>query len=159
MTMKKLILLSILTIAFTMSTIAQDKISDIKRLLELINSEQISDAMINSMVPILKQQASEKIQENGAKEKFNSTMDALMDEAKELSNKVVSVELVNIYEKHFTHEEIKDLITFYESPTGKKILEKSPEITKELMISITTKYMPEFQMSLTKKLEELKEND
>lgn len=133
--MKKLFLLSILTIAFTTNAVAQDKISDIKYLLELINSEQVSDAMINSMIPVLKQQVGEKIKENNAKEKFDRTMDAMMDEVEELSNKLVNVELVNIYEKHFTHEEIKDLIKFYESPTGKKILEKSPEITKELMNS------------------------
>lgn len=157
--MKKLFLLLILTITFTMSTIAQDKITDIKYLLKLVNSEQVSDAMINSMIPVLKQQASEKIQENSAKEKFNSLMDTLIIEVKELSNKLVNVELVNIYEKHFTHEEIKDLIKFYKSPTGKKLLEKSPEITKELMNSMMTKHMPEFQENLHKKLQELKEND
>lgn len=157
--MKKLFLLLILTITFTMSTIAQDKITDIKYLLKLVNSEQVSDAMINSMIPVLKQQASEKIQENSAKEKFNSLMDTLIIEVKELSNKLVNVELVNIYEKYFTHEEIKDLIKFYKSPTGKKLLEKSPEITKELINSMMTKHMPEFQENLHKKLQELKEND
>lgn len=157
--LKKLFLLLILTITFIMSTIAQDKITDIKYLLKLVNSEQVSDAMINSMIPVLKQQASEKIQENSAKEKFNSLMDTLIIEVKELSNKLVNVELVNIYGKHFTHEEIKDLIKFYKSPTGKKLLEKSPEITKELMNSMMTKHMPEFQENLNKKLEEFKEND
>lgn len=157
MIMKKFFLLSILTLYFTMSAIARDKITDIKYLLKLVNSEQVSDAMINSMIPVLKQQASEKIQENSAKEKFNSLMDTLIIEMKELSNKLVNEELVNIYAKHFTHEEIKDLITFYESPIGRKILEKSLEITKELMNAMMTKYMPEFQKNLNKKLEELKE--
>lgn len=152
--MKKLFLLSILAFAFTMNVIAQDKIADIKRLLEVMNSEQMSETMLDSMTPLLKQQVGEKIKENSAKEKFDSTMDAMMDEVKELSNKLVNVELVNIYDKHFTHEEIKDLIKFYESPTGKKILEKSPEITKELMNSMMTRYMPEFQNNLSRRLEE-----
>jgi len=159
--MKKLVLLSILTIAFTMGSMAQDKISDIKRLLEVMNSEQMSETMLNSMVPFLKQQITSQIKENSAKEKNDKMIDALtdamMEEMKELSHKLNSVELVNLYDKHFTQGEIKDLIEFYESPTGKKILAKSPEITKELMNSMMIKYMPELQKNLNKKLEELKE--
>jgi hypothetical protein len=159
--MKKLVLLSIITIAFAMGSMAQDKILDIKRLLEVMNSEQISEAMLNSMVPVLKQQINSRIKENSAKEKIDKMMDdftdAMMEEMKELSRKLNDVELVNIYDKHFTHGEIQDLIEFYESPTGKKILEKNPEITKELMSSMMTKYMPEIQKNLNKKLEELKE--
>src|SRR5690554_6267734 len=153
--MKKLVLLSIITIAFAMGSMAQDKILDIKRLLEVMNSEQISEAMLNSMVPVLKQQINSRIKENSAKEKIDKMMDdftdAMMEEMKELSRKLNDVELVNIYDKHFTHGEIQDLIEFYESPTGKKILEKNPEITKELMSSMMTKYMPEIQKNLNKK--------
>lgn len=113
------------------------------------------------MVPVLKQQINSRIKENSAKEKIDKMMDdftdAMMEEMKELSRKLNDVELVNIYDKHFTHGEIQDLIEFYESPTGKKILEKNPEITKELMSSMMTKYMPEIQKNLNKKLEELKE--
>lgn len=159
--MKKLVLLSIITIAFVMGSMAQDKISDIKRLLEVMNSEQMSEAMLNSMVPVLKQQINSRIKENSAKKKIDKMMDdftdAMMEEMKELSRKLNEVELVNIYDKHFTQGEIQDLIEFYESPTGKKILEKNPEITKELMSSMMTKYMPEIQKNLNKKLEELKE--
>lgn len=159
--MKKLVLLSIITIAFVMGSMAQDKISDIKRLLEVMNSEQMSEAMLNSMVPVLKQQINSRIKENSAKKKIDKMMDdftdAMMEEMKELSRKLNDVELVNIYDKHFTQGEIQDLIEFYESPTGKKILEKNPEITKELMSSMMTKYMPEIQKNLNKKLEELKE--
>ncbi|WP_158602529.1 DUF2059 domain-containing protein [Proteiniphilum sp. X52] len=159
--MKKLFLLSILTIAFTASVVAQDKLSDIKHLLELINSEQMSQNMLNAMIPALKQQIASQVKENSAKEKIDKMMDALtnemMEEVKELTHKLNSVELVNIYDKHFTQEEIKDLIEFYESPTGKKILVKSPEIAQELMNVMMIKYMPEFQMNLNKRFEELKQ--
>lgn len=64
--------------------------------------------------------------------------------------------MVLTYDKLLTHEEIKDLIKSYEAPTGKKMIEKTPEITKDLMNSLMTKYMPEFQEKLTKKLESLK---
>lgn len=40
---------------------------------------------------------------------------------------------IPIYEKHFTHDEIKGLLEFYESPLGKKTLEKMPLVTAECM--------------------------
>jgi hypothetical protein len=55
--MKKLFLLSILTIVFTMSALAQDKTADIKRLLGVINSEQMSDALFDAIISHLKQAA------------------------------------------------------------------------------------------------------
>jgi len=139
-----------------MSSNAQDKASDLKKLFKLMDSEKMIDGMMNNMILALKQQASGQIQENGAKEKYDKYIDFMMNEVKELSKKLVNEEMVNIYDKHFTHEEIKDLVQFYESPTGKKLLEKNPEITKDLINSMMTKYMPEFQERLTKKMEELK---
>jgi len=152
--MKKLLFLSILTIVFTMNSNAQDKASDLKKLFKLMDSEKMIDGMMNNMILALKQQASGQIQENGAKEKHDKYIDFMMNEVKELSKRLVNEEMVNIYDKHFTHEEIKDLIQFYESPTGKKLLEKNPEISKDLMNSMMTKYMPEFKERLTKKMEE-----
>lgn len=39
--------------------------------------------------------------------------------------------MVSIYEKHFTEKEIDDIITFYRTDTGKKLIEKLPIITHE----------------------------
>ena len=153
--MKKLLLLSILTMVFTMSSFAQDKTSDLKRLFELIDSEKMLDGMFSNMIPMMKQQAGEKIQGNNANEKLDEYINFMMAEMKSLTSKLINEELVGIYSQHFTHEEIKDLIKFYESPTGKKMIEKTPEVTTDLMNSMM-KYMPEFQQRLTKKLEELK---
>jgi hypothetical protein len=154
--MKKLLLLSIIAIVFSIGSFAQDKASDLKKLFELMDSEKMIDGIMNNMIPSLKQQASVQIQGEDAKEKFDQYIDFLMSETKELSNILVNEEMVDIYDKYFSHEEIKDLISFYESPTGKKILKITPEISKDLMNSMMTKYMPEFQEKLTKELEKLK---
>src|SRR5205823_2255100 len=36
-----------------------------------------------------------------------------------------------IYDQHFTHDEIRQMISFYESPLGKKISATLPEIQQE----------------------------
>lgn len=154
--MKKLLFFSILTIVFTINSIAQDKTADLKVLFELMKTESMIDAQISNMIPMLKQQASEQIQGSDAQMKFDEYLSFMLKEVKELSNKLINEEMIDIYDKHFTHEEIIDLIKFYESPIGKKILEKTPEITADLMNSMMTKFMPEFQEKLYKKLEELK---
>lgn len=41
--------------------------------------------------------------------------------------------LIPIYAKHYTHSDIKELITFYQSPIGKKVTANLPAITQESM--------------------------
>ena len=42
-------------------------------------------------------------------------------------------QLIPIYKKHFTQEDVKAIIAFYESPVGKKLAEQTPLITVESM--------------------------
>jgi hypothetical protein len=41
--------------------------------------------------------------------------------------------LVEVYGKYFDDEEMSDLLRFYDSKSGKKMLEKTPELIKESM--------------------------
>jgi hypothetical protein len=42
-------------------------------------------------------------------------------------------QLIPIYKKHFTQEDVKAIIAFYETPIGKKLAEQTPQITLESM--------------------------
>ena len=44
-------------------------------------------------------------------------------------------QLIPIYKKHFTQDEVKAIIVFYESPAGKKLAEKTPLVTVDSMQS------------------------
>lgn len=41
--------------------------------------------------------------------------------------------MAKVYMEVYTHDEIKQMLKFYESPVGKKITEKSSELTKKNM--------------------------
>ena len=41
-------------------------------------------------------------------------------------------QVIILYSNRFTHQEIKDLIAFYETPTGQKIIRIMPNLTEEL---------------------------
>jgi hypothetical protein len=43
----------------------------------------------------------------------------------------VTNQLVGIYDKHFTEDEIKDLLEFYGSPLGQKVAAEMPKISRE----------------------------
>ncbi len=50
---------------------------------------------------------------------------------KEINPQELMDMIVPIYDKHFSHQEIRQLIAFYQSPLGKKISATLPEIQRE----------------------------
>lgn len=111
------------------------------------------NSTLDNMLPMLKQQAKNQFLGENDNEKFDAFVEVVSEEAKLMSKKLLKEEMLPLYDKHFTHQEIKDLIWFYESPTGKKILEKSPELTQEIMGKMMSKHLPEFQNKIVKYLE------
>lgn len=45
----------------------------------------------------------------------------------------INSDVADLYMKKFTHDEVKEILKFYESPVGKKMSEVTPEITSESM--------------------------
>lgn len=39
--------------------------------------------------------------------------------------------MVKLYTTNFSESELKDLVAFYQSPLGKKVLEKMPQLTQQ----------------------------
>jgi uncharacterized protein len=89
---------------------------------------------------------------NGSTETYNMVYDQLTAQLKltkpgvpdsawsNLKREVFDVEimeltkqLVPLYKKHFTQGEVKELISFYESPIGKKLTTETTLIAKETM--------------------------
>ena len=80
---------------------------------------------------------------------WNSTMNTIMTQIvqgheevkaplmaflnKWMSYKIMEPKLAGIYAKHYTAQEMSDLVAFYHSPTGKKSLDLMPVVTGESM--------------------------
>jgi hypothetical protein len=64
-------------------------------------------------------------------EKFKEVMKSFMD--KYYTYDILKPKLAKIYADEFTELELKDLIVFYSSPTGKKFADKIPSLTKKGM--------------------------
>ena len=64
--------------------------------------------------------------------KFQSQMTAFFDKYQPMDN--YKDTFANIYAHEFTEQELKQLVDFYNSPTGKKILAKLPAIMQQSML-------------------------
>ena len=144
------LLLFSITVAFS-----QSKTDDIKALFELMDTEKTINATTDNMISIFKQQGLMQFNSDEDKEEMDAYMDYMTKKVKEMTVGLLT-DMVPIYDKHFTHDEIKGLIDFYSTPIGKKLLEKTPELTQDMMNLSMTKYMPEIQKSMLEKLEEMK---
>ncbi|MDR0668747.1 MAG: DUF2059 domain-containing protein [Treponema sp.] len=117
--MKKLCILCLLGAALACSAYGQTKRQDILKLLEMTNAQSQAVQMFDLMLPDLSQLAPQAPAEfwTMLKEKIN------VDSFVEL--------LIPLYDRHFSHNDIKELIRFYESPIGRKMLEVTPALTQE----------------------------
>lgn len=154
--MKKLFIICILFCSFTAVLNAQDKAADIKRLLEVMESQKMMDLVTTQVSGAFLQQARASIQGEEQKAKYDKFAEYVMQEGKNMSMKILNEEVVKSYDKYFTQQEIKELIKLYENPVMKKVLKLTPEINQEMMSAVTTKYMPEYQAKVMQKMSELK---
>lgn len=106
------------------------KKEDIRKLLELTGTKQLMassmEGMMTSMRPVLENSLPagnyrpQLVELFMAKFKAKVDFDRLTDMA------------ADVYDKHFSHEEIKQLVAFYQTPVGQKLTAALPEITNEM---------------------------
>jgi hypothetical protein len=56
--------------------------------------------------------------------------------------------MIPLYEKHLTHDEVRALVDFYQTPTGASVIAKMPALTQESMVlgaSLGQELAAEFQ--------------
>lgn len=79
-----------------------------------------------------------------------------MFRAREIALKLVNIDMVDIYEKYFTIEEIEDFTAFYKTKSAQRLLAQMPEISKDIMTIMGTKYQKDLQASYMQDVEEIK---
>ena len=125
-------LLTVILVAATMTTglaLAGEKTADaakradIKKLMDVTGSGSLGVQAMNQMITLFKQS------KMGVPDKFWTDLMAEVD-----PNELVEM-CIPSYVKHFTHAEIKQLLAFYETPLGKKLIKTQPAIMQECMIA------------------------
>jgi uncharacterized protein len=118
--MKKYSLVLIYTLfvlsAFSQSTSKNDRI---RELMEETGAGQLGVQLINNVIATYR------------KDVPSVPAEFWVEFSKEINPNELIELVVPIYAKHFTEKEINQLIQFYRSPIGQKVIEKLPLITQD----------------------------
>ena len=116
---KSLLILSFCILTFSANAQNSTKTEKIKQLLELTGSGKLGIQMMNQMMSSFKNSYS-KVNEQFW-EDFKSEINA-----NDIENMILP-----IYDKYYTESDIDQLITFYNSPIGKKMINTMPLVMQE----------------------------
>jgi hypothetical protein len=112
------------TVAFADNTAkhaATPKEAAIRKLLQLTGAAALGAQVMNQLIDTFKQSMP------------NVPASFWPELAKELNPDELVERVIPVYDKQLTEAEINDLIHFYETPTGKKLIKVMPAITQESM--------------------------
>ena len=106
------------------------KDADLRSLLELVGArDQVQDGL-NNVTEQFRQNLLETVPNNDKGQAFVSAF--VVSYQKNFDRNQVTDQLVGIYDKHFSEDDIKGLLQFYGSPLGQKVASEMPKITREI---------------------------
>lgn len=109
-----------------------EKKADINKMFEITGARKTNYLVANQ----ISQQILSSIQQENPN-LSTKTFDIIREEMGKVISEVTTQEgglfdlLIEIYHQHLSHEEIRGLISFYETPLGKKLIEVTPAIAQE----------------------------
>ncbi|CAN0619137.1 DUF2059 domain-containing protein [Burkholderia multivorans] len=98
----------------------------------LSENKTLSDKQKQASVPTLQKNAVPKLVENAGK----------VFGTQSFSNDAMSAQY-DAYAKYYSTSEIKDLTTFYKSPTGRKFIQVQDQVGRDVVNGLMQKYMPQ----------------
>ena len=168
-----------LSFVFTVPAFVQDKpdsekVALIKKLFVLMDIKNMQESIMASSwqdleEQIMKGMSGTMVNPTAPKEQQEAMERAMLEYSKRISTKfqVRMKEKINIaelteritlpiYDKTFSVAEIKDLIAFYETPTGQKMVKSMPQMTQETMQKTMEAVMPQIMQIMSEVSEEEK---
>ena len=148
--MKKVYVL-VFTALFMLNVNATELASkkSVEKLMELTEVSKMMDAMqgqISNMFNGMSKQMNISEKERPAFDQYMKKVGDLL--AKDMNWDVFKEPMIEIYAKHFTEEEVKGLISFYQSNLGKSMTKKMPLIMQDSMLvsqELMKNFMPKIQ--------------
>lgn len=147
--MKKVVIALMLLLPLHLSASDLSKAEKVDALVEVMNLDEMLDSMniqINNMIGSMHTQLEVSESERPLFEEYHQQVLAIMQA--ELSWEQFEPMMVNIYNKHFSEEEITAMLEFYRSETGQSILSKMPVVMQESMVTsqaLAQRVMPKIQ--------------
>jgi uncharacterized protein len=164
--MNKILTSILFLLVFTLQVKSQESIKKekIKELFKVMHQDSLMQKTMDVFINFASQ-SFDRLKNDGDYQKeghdFSKLMKEFMDKNKQhlykISRTLLDNDMVEIYDKNFSMEEIDDFTNFYKTPSGQKMLMKMPGISNDIMNVMQTKYLADYQKSMMKDLEEIKE--
>jgi hypothetical protein len=112
------------------------KEKEIRSLLELVGAH---DAIQDAASAATEQYRQKVVETSANNDRAQVLTNAYLAEfQKTFDADTITEQLVGIYDKHFSEDEIKDLLEFYGSPLGQKVAVEMPKINREAQLATRT---------------------
>lgn len=160
--MGKVLLLSLLIFSSSLYAEQNTKQQKIDELINVMNLDSMVDSMygqVEGMMKGMSDQMGVKPSEQAIFDKYYGDMTTVLKT--EMSWAKMQPMMVNVYDKHFSEQEIADMLAFYKTDTGQKILEKMPVVMQESMQmsqSLMKDAMPKIQTLAQQLSDELEQS-
>jgi hypothetical protein len=112
------------------------KEKDIRSLLELVGARDTIQESESAATEQYRQKVTETSANNERMQAFTNAY--LAELQKKFDADAMTGQLVGIYDKHFTDDEIRGLLEFYGSPLGQKAATEFPKISREVQLATRT---------------------
>ncbi len=116
------------------SSIDPAKEADIRSLMELVGARDLVQDGSNTAIEQSREKLLATVPTNNKGQAFVNAFAASYQKKFDVDQ--VTDQLVAIYDKHFTDDEIKGLLQFYGSPLGQKVSAETPKIGRETQAAI-----------------------
>ncbi len=120
--------------AHSNSNIDRVKEADIRSLMELVGARDMVQDGANNVIEQSREKLLTTVPNNDKGQAFVNAFSVSYQ--KKFDADQVTEQLVGIYDKHFTEDEIKGLLQFYGSPLGQKVAAEMPKINREAQAAV-----------------------
>ncbi len=138
--MKKVVLVFVICVSAISNSFSQTKQESIKELFHLMQKDSVIDRTLTSMMPSLIKMTQQK--DSTLTENERNSLNSKLQMAKDISTKM-QIEEMALYDKYFSQKEILDLIIFYKTQLGRRLVEMTPKIQNDLLLIVQQKYTQE----------------
>ena len=116
------------------SSVDPAKEADIRSLMELVGARELVQDGENNAIEQSREKLLASVPNNEKGQAFVNAFAASYQKKFDVDQ--ITDQLVGIYDKHFTEDEIKGLLQFYGSPLGQKVAAEMPKIGRETQAAI-----------------------
>ena len=142
-----IVCLTLQTVAYA----AEPSASSLEKLLEVTQAQRMTETIVQQVKGTMRPMFEQAIGAKNLGPEERRKADQFMTRFAEKTDKIMADELswtrmkaftLEIYREAFTQNEVDDLITFYESPSGKAFVSKMPIVTQKSISLMQQRMVP-----------------